>query len=88
MSDASFDVDIDHVESILERYDTAGPRYTSYPTAPVWTEEYGIEAATGLFIGADGRIYITLDTETVIVATSDAGTHAGEIFDKQVSLGK
>ncbi len=43
MSDALFDIDIDHVESILERYDTAGPRYTSYPTAPVWTESYGIE---------------------------------------------
>ena len=26
---------------LLERYDRPGPRYTSYPTAPVWTESFG-----------------------------------------------
>ena len=25
---------------LLEKYTTTGPRYTSYPTAPVWTEKY------------------------------------------------
>ncbi|MEM0950822.1 MAG: oxygen-independent coproporphyrinogen III oxidase [Cyanobacteria bacterium P01_H01_bin.74] len=25
---------------LLEKYNIAGPRYTSYPTAPVWTENY------------------------------------------------
>ncbi len=25
---------------LLEKYNTTGPRYTSYPTAPVWTSEY------------------------------------------------
>lgn len=25
---------------LLEKYNVTGPRYTSYPTAPVWTEEY------------------------------------------------
>jgi oxygen-independent coproporphyrinogen-3 oxidase len=35
------ELDTDHLESILTRYDTAGPRYTSYPTAPVWNEDYG-----------------------------------------------
>lgn len=27
----------------LLKYDKAGPRYTSYPTAPVWNEEFGPE---------------------------------------------
>lgn len=26
---------------LLQRYDRPGPRYTSYPTAPVWTEAFG-----------------------------------------------
>jgi len=26
---------------LLERYDRPGPRYTSYPTAPVWTDNFG-----------------------------------------------
>lgn len=28
-------------KSILQKYDVAGPRYTSYPTAPHWSEEVG-----------------------------------------------
>ena len=28
-------------QELLEKYDQPGPRYTSYPTAPVWTEEFG-----------------------------------------------
>ncbi len=36
-----FALDLDHVEEILPRYTTEGPRYTSYPTAPVWKETYG-----------------------------------------------
>ena len=26
---------------ILEKYNQPGPRYTSYPTAPEWTEDFG-----------------------------------------------
>jgi len=26
---------------LIERYDRPGPRYTSYPTVPVWTPDYG-----------------------------------------------
>ncbi len=26
---------------VLEKYDVAGPRYTSYPTAPAWVDTYG-----------------------------------------------
>jgi oxygen-independent coproporphyrinogen-3 oxidase len=28
---------------LLPRYATDGPRYTSYPTAPCWSESYGVE---------------------------------------------
>ncbi len=31
-------------ESLLSRYDVPGPRYTSYPTAPEWSETFGPEA--------------------------------------------
>jgi oxygen-independent coproporphyrinogen-3 oxidase len=36
-------LDLDRLEEILPRYLGPGPRYTSYPTAPVWTEEYGVD---------------------------------------------
>jgi oxygen-independent coproporphyrinogen-3 oxidase len=41
MSAGAFDLDLDRVEAVLPRYTTEGPRYTSYPTAPVWKETYG-----------------------------------------------
>ncbi len=28
-------------DEMLARYDVAGPRYTSYPTAPIWTDAFG-----------------------------------------------
>lgn len=28
-------------EDLLRKYDRPGPRYTSYPTVPVWTEDFG-----------------------------------------------
>jgi oxygen-independent coproporphyrinogen-3 oxidase len=39
-----FALDLEHAERILPRYAGEGPRYTSYPTAPVWGEAYGPEA--------------------------------------------
>jgi oxygen-independent coproporphyrinogen-3 oxidase len=36
-------LDPERVESVLLRYAGSGPRYTSYPTAPVWSEAYGAE---------------------------------------------
>lgn len=39
MNIRSLTIDLD----ILLKYDKAGPRYTSYPTAPVWNEEFGPE---------------------------------------------
>ena len=43
MSRDVFAIDLEHVAGILPRYATEGPRYTSYPTAPVWTDAYGPE---------------------------------------------
>src|ERR1700677_3900435 len=28
-------------DAILEKYNRPGPRYTSYPTAPVWKDDFG-----------------------------------------------
>ena len=39
--ESAFALDLDHAEAILPRYEGPGPRYTSYPTAPVWTDAYG-----------------------------------------------
>ncbi|HEY5657422.1 MAG TPA: oxygen-independent coproporphyrinogen III oxidase [Myxococcota bacterium] len=44
MSDETTALDLDRLLEILPRYTTEGPRYTSYPTAPVWTESYGPDA--------------------------------------------
>ena len=41
MSELLRDVDLARAEAVLLRYAGAGPRYTSYPTAPVWTAAYG-----------------------------------------------
>ena len=43
MNDEAFARCLDRVEEIVPRYAIEGPRYTSYPTAPVWTESYGPE---------------------------------------------
>jgi oxygen-independent coproporphyrinogen-3 oxidase len=34
----------DHLRELIARYDRPGPRYTSYPTAPVWTDEFAEDA--------------------------------------------
>jgi oxygen-independent coproporphyrinogen-3 oxidase len=41
VSDDAFALDLERIEEILPRYAIEGPRYTSYPTAPVWNESYG-----------------------------------------------
>jgi oxygen-independent coproporphyrinogen-3 oxidase len=42
-----FGLDLERIEEILPRYAIEGPRYTSYPTAPVWTEDFGVEQYKG-----------------------------------------
>ena len=38
-----FAIELERVAELLPRYALDGPRYTSYPTAPVWKESYGPE---------------------------------------------
>ncbi len=33
--------DLESVRRLIPKYERPGPRYTSYPTAPVWSEEFG-----------------------------------------------
>lgn len=40
MTREEFELDLTHAEAVLTRYEGPSPRYTSYPTAPVWTEAY------------------------------------------------
>jgi oxygen-independent coproporphyrinogen-3 oxidase len=40
----AFAVDIDALVALLPRYAIEGPRYTSYPTAPTWSDAYGPDA--------------------------------------------
>ncbi|HUK53035.1 MAG TPA: oxygen-independent coproporphyrinogen III oxidase [Candidatus Binatia bacterium] len=42
-------------EELLERYNRPGPRYTSYPTAPVWQENFGPEDFDGVCREADSQ---------------------------------
>jgi len=43
MARDAFSLDVARAEAILPRYAIEGPRYTSYPTAPVWKENFGVE---------------------------------------------
>ena len=38
---------------LVAKYDTSGPRYTSYPTAPVWTESFGDAEWDAALVEAD-----------------------------------
>jgi oxygen-independent coproporphyrinogen III oxidase len=40
-------------DAFLEKYNRPGPRYTSYPTAPVWKEDFGPDDLDGYFGQAD-----------------------------------
>lgn len=40
-------------EEFLARYNRPGPRYTSYPTAPVWNESFGPADLEAVHAGAD-----------------------------------
>ncbi|MGH0033951.1 MAG: oxygen-independent coproporphyrinogen III oxidase [Myxococcota bacterium] len=36
-------IDPERARALVPRYDRPGPRYTSYPTAPVWSDAFGAE---------------------------------------------
>jgi oxygen-independent coproporphyrinogen-3 oxidase len=40
-------------DAVLEKYNRPGPRYTSYPTAPVWKEDFGPEDLEGYYARAN-----------------------------------
>ncbi|HXZ20358.1 MAG TPA: oxygen-independent coproporphyrinogen III oxidase [Candidatus Acidoferrales bacterium] len=42
-------------EELLERYNRPGPRYTSYPTAPVWQDNFGVADFDGVCRSADAE---------------------------------
>jgi oxygen-independent coproporphyrinogen III oxidase len=42
-------------EAFLDKYNRAGPRYTSYPTAPVWKDDFGPDDLEECFALADER---------------------------------
>ncbi|HXV36619.1 MAG TPA: oxygen-independent coproporphyrinogen III oxidase [Myxococcota bacterium] len=47
MEREAFELDLARIEAILPRYAIDAPRYTSYPTAPVWSERFGVEEFRG-----------------------------------------
>ena len=42
-------------DAVLERYNRPGPRYTSYPTAPVWKDDVGPDDLEGFYAQADAK---------------------------------
>jgi oxygen-independent coproporphyrinogen III oxidase len=42
-------------DAFLEKYNRPGPRYTSYPTAPVWKDDFGPDDLEQSFAAADER---------------------------------
>jgi oxygen-independent coproporphyrinogen III oxidase len=42
-------------DAFLNKYNRAGPRYTSYPTAPVWKDDFGPDDLDKCFADADAR---------------------------------
>lgn len=42
-------------DAFLEKYNRPGPRYTSYPTAPVWKDDFGPDDLEDYFARADER---------------------------------
>jgi oxygen-independent coproporphyrinogen-3 oxidase len=42
-------------DAFLEKYNRPGPRYTSYPTAPVWKDDFGPDDVERSFASADDR---------------------------------
>jgi oxygen-independent coproporphyrinogen-3 oxidase len=53
--------DLDHVGRLIAKYDRPGPRYTSYPTAPVFSEDFGeaeFREALGQANGSELSLYL------------------------------
>src|SRR5712692_5245596 len=58
MPDANIHLSLDQEtfrisEEFLAKYNRPGPRYTSYPTAPVWRDDFGPDDLEGVFSEAE-----------------------------------
>ena len=58
MSDSSLHLQLNRdrfeiSEAFLEKYNRPGPRYTSYPTAPVWQDNFGPDDLEQYYVGAN-----------------------------------
>jgi oxygen-independent coproporphyrinogen-3 oxidase len=42
-------------EAFVEKYNRPGPRYTSYPTAPIWKEDFGADDLDKCYVQAEER---------------------------------
>jgi oxygen-independent coproporphyrinogen-3 oxidase len=54
-------LEADELRALVRRYDRPGPRYTSYPTAPVWSDAFGaaqLAAALRASHGSDLSLYV------------------------------
>src|SRR5580693_4973629 len=50
----SLGVDVAKVsDAFLEKYNRPGPRYTSYPTAPVWKDDFGPDDLDDSYLRAE-----------------------------------
>jgi oxygen-independent coproporphyrinogen-3 oxidase len=59
--DAELGALLARLEALLPRYAEGGPRYTSYPTAPAWTEAFGateLRATLGGLGAGDLSVYV------------------------------
>ena len=60
MSDSSLPLQLNRErfeisEEFLEKYNRPGPRYTSYPTAPVWRDDFGPDDLERFYAKADSK---------------------------------
>jgi oxygen-independent coproporphyrinogen III oxidase len=49
-------MDQDKIKQLVAKYDRPGPRYTSYPTAPEWSDQYGPNDYTAALAAASKKI--------------------------------
>ncbi len=58
-------------EDFLAKYNRPGPRYTSYPTAPVWNDTFGPADASASFARATSSFRKTKVSPHLILTSSN-----------------
>ena len=61
-------------EEFLARYNRPGPRYTSYPTAPVWNDDFGPDDLENVHAEADAAARRSRSTCTFPSAKASASS--------------